>query len=47
MEKKKACYQMMSEEKNRDYLAKVRFEQPPYYMHFLESWTTNRKEEDE
>ena len=41
---RKAFHAMMSKSKNRDIIAKAKFEQPPYYMQFLASWTTRREE---
>ena len=46
IDKKRAFYDMMSKAKNRDRVAQAKFEEPPYYMRFLESWTTKREEEE-
>lgn len=44
---RKAFHAMMSKAKNRDRIAQARFEEPPYYMRFLESWTTRREESED
>lgn len=40
---RKAFHSMMSRAKNRDRIAQAKFEEPPYYMRFLKSWTTRRE----
>jgi predicted secreted hydrolase len=44
---RKAFHAMMSKAKNRDRIAQAKFEEPPYYMRYLQSWTTRRESEDE
>jgi hypothetical protein len=41
---RKAFHSMMSRAKNRDRIAQAKFEEPPYYMRFLDSWTTRKEE---
>lgn len=41
---RKAFHAMMSKAVNRDRIAQAKFEEPPYYMRFLSSWTTKREE---
>ena len=47
VKRKQAFYTMASKEKNRDVVAKAKFDEPPYYMWFLESWTTRREESED
>lgn len=47
LKRKQAFYYMASKEKNRDRIAQAKFEEPPYYMRYLQSWTTRRESEDE
>ena len=47
VKRKQAFYSMASKEKNRDIVAKAKFDRPPFYMQYLESWTTGKEKEDE
>lgn len=41
--KKQQAYEMASRAELTNYMAKIRFKRMPYYMPFLESWTTGRE----
>lgn len=41
---KQAFYEMASRAEQVNRKAKLRFQRPPYYMYFLESWTTKRED---
>lgn len=44
---REAFYFAASKAEQTDYYAKLRWNRPPYYMQFLKSWTTNRREEED
>lgn len=43
LKKKQAAYEMASRAELTNYMAKIRFKRMPYYMQFLESWTTGKE----
>lgn len=43
LKKKQAAYEMASRAELTNYMAKIRFKRMPYYMPFLESWTTGKE----
>ena len=47
IDRKKAFYRMLAKAKDRDIVAKARFDRPPYYMQFLSSWTTGKEKDNE
>lgn len=45
--KKKAFYLVASKEKLVEHKAKIEFNRPPYYMKFMNSWTTRKEVEND
>lgn len=45
--KKQAFYAVASKESLVEHKAKIFYNRPPYYMKFLNSWTTRRERENE
>lgn len=45
--KKQAAYEMASRAELINIMAKVRFDRPPFYMRYLDSWTTGKEREYE
>lgn len=47
VKKKQAAYEMASRAELTNLRAKIWFDRPPFYMPYLESWTTGKEKEYE